>query len=182
MSSRLHQDYQTRIRSALASELGIANMLAVPRLEKIVINVGLNVNLQKDPKFTETVRRTLERITGQRPVETRSHTSVSSFKIRQGQVVGMKATLRGQRMWDFVDKLVSIVLPRTRDFWGLTPTAVDPHGNLSIGLKEHLAFPEIRSDEVERIHGLEITFVSTAKTRAHAFALYRMFGVPFKKD
>ena len=180
MASTLKHHYETDVKKALQERFGISNALAVPRLEKVIVNVGLNLNLSKDPKFHDTVRSTLRRITGQSPIATHSRTSVSSFKIRKGQVVGMKVTLRGVRMWDFLEKLIANVLPRTRDFWGIALSSVDARGNLSVGLREHLAFPEIRSDEVERVHGLEVTVVANAKTRAQALALYQALGVPFK--
>ncbi len=178
----LYQRYITVVRPELQRELGLSNVLSAPKIVRIVLDVGCNVNLQKDPKFLETVERTLARITGQRAVATRAKKSVASFKIRQNQVVGFMVTLRGQRMWDFLEKLIVAVLPRTRDFWGISEQAVDASGNLSIGFKEHLAFPEIRSDEVERIHGLGITVVACAKSREAAIALYRLLGVPLKKE
>lgn len=182
MTSTLQQRYRVDIVPELKKRFGEANLLALPKLSKIVLNVGMNLNAQKDPKFVETVRQTLTRITGQHPVERLAKKSVSSFKIRSGQLVGMVVTLRGRRMWDFFEKLVAIVFPRTRDFWGLSPTLVDQHGNCSIGFKEHLAFPEIRSDEVERVHGLEVTIVLRSASREQALTLYQLLGLPLKHE
>ncbi len=182
MQSTLQEHYRISVVPELMRRFGHANLLALPRLSKIIVNVGINVNAQKDPKFIETVRQTLTRITGQHPVERLAKKSVSSFKIRGGQLVGMMVTLRGRRMWDFFEKLAAIVFPRTRDFWGLSPTLVDQHGNCSIGFKEHLAFPEIRSDEVERVHGLEVTIVLASTSREQALVLYQLLGLPFKHE
>ncbi|MBI5135020.1 50S ribosomal protein L5 [Candidatus Uhrbacteria bacterium] len=153
------------------------NIMNKPKLTKIVLNVGIS-SKTKDPKFLETVRATLSRITGQKTVDTLAKKSISSFKIREGMVVGVMVTLRGRRMQDFLKKLTQITLPRTRDFWGLSPKHVDARGNFTLGLKEHLAFPEIRSDEVEHVHGLQITLVSTAKGKEQALAFYTSLGLP----
>ncbi len=153
------------------------NIMKKPKLTKIVLNVGIS-SKTKDPKFVETVRSTLARITGQKPVDTLAKKSLSSFKIREGMVVGVMVTLRGKRMNDFLQKFIHITLPRTRDFWGLSPKHIDAKGNLSIGLKEHLAFPEIRSDEVEHVHGLQITLVSTAADKKTALEFYKNMGIP----
>lgn len=151
------------------------------RLKKVVLNVGIS-SKTKDPKYVETIRATLSRITGQRPVETLAKQSLSSFKIREGMVVGMMVTLRGKRMKDFVTRFVSVTLPRTRDFWGVSANHIDAHGNLSMGLKEHLAFPEIRSDEVEHIHGLQITFVGSIKDKQKAVEFYKQLGIPLIEE
>jgi len=162
-------------------DLGYDNILAVPRLEKVVINVGTSQGL-KDAKYNEGVEATLKRITGQRPVKTLARQSISNFKIRAGQTVGLMVTLRSGRMYDFLDKLINVTLPRVRDFRGLDPKNIDQSGNLNLGLKEHLAFPEIKSDEVEKIHGLQITVVTTAKNKTEGLALLRELGFPFSKD
>jgi len=157
------------------------NPLAAIRLLKVSVNVGIPSST-KDPKFIDAVRDSLRRITGQLPVATLAKKSISSFKIRQGMVVGMKVTLRARRMRDFTTKLIHVVLPRTKDFWGLPKSHVDHQGNLTIGIKEHLAAPEIRSDEVEHLHGLEATLVSTAHTRGEALEFFKSLGVPFSND
>lgn len=157
------------------------NPMQRARLKKVVLNVGIS-SKTKDPKYIETVRSTLSRVTGQRPVETLAKQSISSFKIRQGMVVGMMVTLRGKRMNDFVTRFVTVTLPRTRDFWGVPSKHIDAHGNLTMGLKENLAFPEIRSDEVEHLHGLQITFVSSIKEKTQAIDFYKQLGIPLLNE
>ena|SRR3989338_1853559 len=179
--NRLREKFQKEIRPRLMKDLGYDNILAVPRLEKVVINVGTSQGL-KDAKYNEGVEATLKRITGQRPVKTLARQSISNFKIRAGQTVGLMVTLRSGRMYDFLDKLINVTLPRVRDFRGLDPKNIDQSGNLNLGLKEHLAFPEIKSDEVEKIHGLQITVVTTAKNKTEGLALLRELGFPFSKD
>lgn len=158
------------------------NAHAVPHLTKITLNVGLGKGLG-DARYLETAEQTLQRITGQRPVKTRARKSIAAFKIRQGNVIGLKVTLRGKRMWDFLEKLVNVTLPRTRDFRGLVPRkGLDGRGNYTLGFREHIAFPEIRSDEIEVIHGLQINVGMTAKTNEEAFALLTHLGFPFQED
>jgi len=164
----------------LKKELGIQNATALPKVVKVVVSVGLSQAL-KDPKVLETVERTLVRITGQKPVKTEARKSIANFKIRQGMVVGMMVTMRGARMWDFLTKLVDATFPRIRDFRGLSTKNVDRQGNASIGFREHLAFPEISSDEVERLHGLQITVTTTAGTREKGLLLLNALGFPFQK-
>ena len=179
--NRLKEKYLKEIRPQLKKELGFKSDLAVPRLEKIVINVGLG-KAKEDPKVKEVVLRTLERITGQKPIETKAKKAISNFKTRQGMVDGAKVTLRGERMYDFLDKMINIAFPRVRDFRGLSTKAIDPKGNLNIGFREHIVFPEIKSDEVENIHGLEIALVTTARKRANGEKLLEALGLPFKKE
>ena len=176
---RLTEKYQKEVIPALKEKFGYKNNLAVPKINRVVINVGTGPGL-KDPKFNDVVEGTLIRIAGQRPVKTTAKKSISNFKIRQGLVVGMMVTLRGKRMYDFVDKLINITLPRVRDFRGLETRSVDPQGNLNLGFKEHIAFPEIKSDEVEKIHGLQITLVTTAKTKEEGLELFKLLGFPFR--
>lgn len=175
----LRQKFHQHIAPALKQELGYRNVWQVPRLEKVVVSVGLGQGL-KDAKFAVAAVNTLRRITGQKPVETLAKQSIANFKIRQGQVVGLKVTLRGERMFDFLQKLVQVTLPRVRDFRGLDPQAVDRNGNVSIGVKENLPFPEISADEVERMHGVEVTVVTTARSREDGLALLRCLGLPFR--
>jgi len=157
------------------------NALAVPRMTKVTINVGTGKALQ-DEKLLDTIVDNITRISGQKTVFTKARKSIAAFKIRSGMTVGVQATLRGNRMYDFIEKLINITLPRVRDFQGINKKSVDANGNLSIGFKEHIAFPEIRSDEVEQIHGLEITITTTAKTHEEGVELFTMFGIPFIKD
>ena len=179
--SRIKEKYNKVVIPALKEEFGYKNKLAIPKIEKVVVNVGTGQGL-KDSKFNEVVEATLQRITGQQPVKAAAKKSISNFKIREGLVVGMATTLRGKRMDDFIDKLINITLPRVRDFQGLSEKSVDPQGNLNIGFTEHIAFPEIHSDEVEKIHGLQISVVTTAKTKKEGLELLKLLGFPFRKD
>ena len=158
-----------------------ANALAVPRMSKVTINVGTGKALQDD-KLLDFIVGTLTRISGQKTVFTKARKSIATFKIRAGMTVGVRVTLRGDRMYDFIEKLINVTLPRVRDFQGLDKKSVDGNGNLSLGFKEHIAFPEIRSDEIERIHGLEVTVTTTAKTHDEGVELLMILGFPFKKD
>lgn len=175
----LRETYTTQIVPTLKDALGIRNVLAVPRIIRVVVNVGVGKHF-RDDKDIDYIEKTMTRIVGQKPIRATAKKSISSFKVRKGMVVGLVATLHGKRMYDFVEKLVHVVLPRVRDFRGLDAKSVDSHGNFTIGFKEHIAFPEIGSDEVERIHGLEATIVTNAKTRERGLALFKAFGFPFK--
>ncbi len=177
----LAEHYKKTVVPALKAQFGYSNMHEVPRLEKIVLNVGLPAG-SKDPKLAETAEQVLRRISGQQPVKTLAKKAISNFKIRQGMVVGLMVTVRGKRMEALVEKLIHITLPRVRDFRGLSPKTLDGRGNLSIGFKEFTAFPEIRPDEVERLHGLEVAVVTTAKTYEEGFALLKLLGFPFKES
>ncbi len=175
----LQEKYITKVIPALKEKFGYKNDLAAPKLLKVIINTGIGQGL-KDPKFKETAKQTLARITGQKPVERKAKKAISGFKIRQNQIIGLVVTLRRERMYDFVDKLINIALPRTRDFRGLDPKSLDGKGNLTIGFREHLAFPEIKADEVEKLHGLEVTIVTTAKNDEEGLELLKLLGFPFK--
>ncbi|OGY45552.1 MAG: 50S ribosomal protein L5 [Candidatus Buchananbacteria bacterium RIFCSPHIGHO2_02_FULL_38_8] len=179
--NRLKEKYQKGVIPAMEKAFGYKNDLAVPKLEKVIVNVGTGPGL-KDSKFNEVVANTLQRITGQRPVSTTAKKSISNFKIRKGLIVGMIATLRGKRMYDFVDKLINVTLPRVRDFRGLSVKMVDGQGNLNIGFKEHIAFPEIKADEVEKIHGLQVSVITSAKTKEEGLELLKLLGFPFYKE
>jgi len=173
--------YKKEIVPKLQEEFGYSNIHAVPTLKSVTVNVGLGKGL-KDAKYLETIEDTLTRITGQKPVYTKARKSIAGFKIREGNVVGMMVTLRGKRMWDFVEKLIKVSLPRVRDFRGLSGKAFDGQGNYSIGLKEHMAFPEISSDEIDVIHGLQVTIATSATTDKESKALLTKLGLPLKKD
>ena len=177
----LKEYYFKKAVPELKKQFGYKNEMQVPKLEKAVLNVGLSKGL-KDATFIDTVESTLARITGQKPVKTKSKKSISNFKIREGMIIGMKVTLRGKRMYDFVEKLIKVTLPRVRDFRGLDPKALDNNGNLNIGIQEHISFPEIRSDEIEKLHGLEVAIVTNAKNREEAKALLAALGFPFKEE
>lgn len=178
MTTSLKKQFTAGIASSMEKEFGAINPMRIPKIVKITINVGISAS-NKDPKLAETVAETVSRITGQKPVETLAKKSIAAFKIREGMTVGMKATLRGERMYAFLLKLVNIALPRVRDFRGISPKLVDKNGNMTIGFKEHIAFPEIRPDEVERIHGLEVVITTTAKNREKGLALFKALGFPF---
>ncbi len=175
---RLQELYHKQIVPALKEQLGLANALAAPRFVKVVLHVGLGPAL-KDAKFLETVESTLRRMSGLQPVKTKAKKSISNFKIREGMVIGTMVTLRGARMYDFLERLVHVALPRVRDFRGISPKLVDAQGNITIGFRENLVFPEIRSDEVERLHGLEISIHTNAGSYDRGLALFRATGFPF---
>jgi large subunit ribosomal protein L5 len=162
-------------------DFGYANANAVPKITKVTLNVGLGKGL-KDAKFLETAEATLRRITGQSPVKTKARKSIAAFKIREGMVIGMKVTLRGKRMWDFLEKLVTVSIPRIRDFRGLTPIGFDETGNYTLGFPEHTAFPEIRTDEIEVIHGLQATISMTTASEAEGKNMLKSLGFPFKAE
>lgn len=178
----LKDKYNKEIVPKLMEKFGLKNRMSVPKIEKVSLNVGIKNENSKDAKFVETVEATLTRITGQKPVRTLAKKSIAGFKIREGNLVGMKVTLRGDRMWHFLDKLVNVTFPRVRDFRGISPKVVDKQGNLSIGFKEYISFPEIKPDEVERLHGLQVTVSTTAGDKAKGLELFTLVGFPFKKD
>lgn len=176
----LKEKYQKEVVSKMVEKFGYKNNLAVPKIVKVVLNIGLGEGL-KDKKFIDIAEQTLIRITGQKPIQTKAKKSVSAFKIREGMIVGMKVTLRKEKMYDFVEKFINVTLARVRDFRGLSSKAIDRQGNLTIGLKENIVFPEIRPDEIEKIHGLEVTVVTDAKSHEEGLELLTLMGFPFKK-
>lgn len=175
---RLKDLYQEQVVPTLAKDLGYQNVMQVPRLEKIVVNVGVGEALQNARALDATVED-LKTITGQMPIVRRARKSIASFKLREGNPVGVKVTLRGNRMWDFLDRLCNIALPRQRDFRGISPDSFDGRGNYSLGLREQLVFPEIDYDKIDKIRGMEITIVTTAGTDEEGFQLLRHLGMPF---
>jgi large subunit ribosomal protein L5 len=179
--ARLQNDYNTKIVKELQKELELANVHQVPRLEKIVINVGLG-RAKDDKKVIETAKNTLRKITGQEPIETVAKNSIAGFKLREGNMIGLKLTLRGTRMYEFMDRLLNIVLPRLRDFHGVSNKAFDKQGNYSIGMTDQSVFPELTFEETTTAHGLQAVFVIRAQERAHAKALLVKFGMPFEKE
>jgi large subunit ribosomal protein L5 len=176
---RLKVRYRQEALPRLQQELGLTNPMQVPRLEKVVINMGVGDSL-KDGRLMEAAVEDLQIITGQKPVVTKARKSVAGFKIREGMAIGAKVTLRGDRMWEFVDRLVSIAIPRIRDFRGLNPKAFDGHGNYTLGLTEQLIFPEIDYDKVAKVRGMDITVATTAKTDDEGRALLVALGFPFE--
>jgi large subunit ribosomal protein L5 len=167
------------VLARLQEELAVANPMRVPRLEKVVVNMGVGDAL-KDARMLEAAVDDLTVITGQRPVVTKARKSIAGFKLREGMAIGAKVTLRGDRMWEFVDRLVSIAIPRIRDFRGLDPNAFDGHGNYTLGLTEQLIFPEIDYDKVVKVRGMDVTIVTTAKTDDEGRALLVALGFPFE--
>ena len=176
----LLEDYKQRIVPLLMKELGYKNPLAVPRLLKIVVNVGLGEAVT-DPSVIEKVIKQLAKITGQKGIPTKARKSISGFRLRAGKPIGVKVTLRGKRMYDFFQKLVTIVLPRTRDFRGVTLKSVDEGGNCNLGFREQLVFPELSYDEIDKVRGLEVTIVTSAKTKKEGKRLLELLGMPFEK-
>lgn len=171
--------YNKEITKALHDEFGYTSKMEIPKLEKIVINMGVGEG-SKDDKFIEAAVKDLELIAGQKPVVTKAKKSIAGFKLREGQPVGVKVTLRGENMYNFMEKLIKVALPRVRDFHGISKTAFDGKGNYTLGIKEQLIFPEIEYDNVVKVRGMDIIFVTTAKTNKEAEALLKAFGMPYR--
>ncbi len=178
---RMKVMYDTEIRAALKEHLGLGNIMEVPRMSKIVVNMGVG-DAVSQAKLLEGAIRDMTTITGQRPITTRAKKSIAGFKLREGNPIGVKATLRNDRMWEFFDRLVTLAIPRIRDFRGLPTKSFDGHGNYTFGVTEQLIFPEVSYDDVDRTRGMDITIVNTAKTDEQGRALLDAFGFPFKKD
>ncbi|MBV8508264.1 MAG: 50S ribosomal protein L5 [Alphaproteobacteria bacterium] len=176
--ARLHEQYETTIRPALMQEFGYKNPMQVPRLEKIVVNMGVGEAVQ-DSKKAEAAAADLTAITGQHPVITKAKRSIATFKLRQGMPIGCKVTLRRERMYEFLDRLITVALPRVRDFRGISGRSFDGRGNFALGLKEQLVFPEIDYDRVDATRGMDVVIVTTANTDAEAKALLKAFDMPF---
>lgn len=181
MTPRLKDDYKERVAPLLKEQLGITNPTKIPRLEKIVVNMGVG-GAVSDSKLLDAAVNDLRTITGQQPMITKARKSIASFKIREGMPIGCKVTLRGDRMWEFFDRLIATAIPRVRDFRGLPVTSFDGRGNYSFGVTEQLIFPEIEYDKIDRVRGMDITFVTTADDDEGAKALLDAFGFPFKQD
>jgi len=179
MTARLKEFYQQKVVSALKQELGYANIMQVPQLKKIVVNMGLGDAVQ-NPKLLETGVSELTQITGQKPIVTKAHKSIANFKLREGVAIGCAVTLRGDRMYEFFDRLVNVALPRVRDFRGIPENAFDGRGNYSLGIREHVIFPEINVDKVEQVKGFTVSLVTSAKTDVEGRALLRALGMPFR--
>lgn len=180
MAPRFKEKYRTEVVGRLIEQMGYANVNQVPKLEKIVVNMGVGEAAQ-DAKALDAAMLDLGLITGQRPMVARARKSIAGFKIRQGMPIGAKVTLRGDRMWEFLDRLITTAIPRVRDFRGLNPNSFDGRGNYSMGVTEQLIFPEVDYDKVDRVRGMDITLVMSAKTDEEAKALLDAFAFPFKK-
>ena len=178
--SRLKEQYQNEIVDAMIKKFGYKNIMEVPKLEKIVVNMGVG-EAKENAKLLEAAMKDMETITGQKVVATKAKNSVANFKIREGMAIGCKTTLRGEKMYEFMDRLINLALPRVRDFRGVNPNAFDGRGNYALGIKEQIIFPEIEYDKVDKVRGMDIIFVTTAKTDEEARELLPLFNMPFAK-
>ena len=178
--SRLKEQYKNEIVDAMIKKFGYKNIMEVPKLDKVVINMGVG-EAKDNAKVLESAIADMEKIAGQKAVVTRAKNSVANFKIREGMPIGCKVTLRGERMYEFVDRLINLALPRVRDFRGVNPNAFDGRGNYALGIKEQLIFPEIEYDKIDKVRGMDVIFVTTAKTDEEARELLRLFNMPFAK-
>jgi large subunit ribosomal protein L5 len=181
MMNRLKERFQTEMVPALQESLSFTNMMQVPQIKKVVINIGMGEAMD-NPKALDAAVSDVMQITGQKPVITKARTSIAAFKLREGRAIGVKVTLRGEKMWAFLDRLLNIVLPRVRDFRGVSRDAFDGRGNYTLGLREQLIFPEIEYDKIDKIRGMEITIVTSATDDEQAARLLEMLGMPFRKD
>ena len=178
--SRLKEQYQNEIVDAMIKKFGYKNIMEVPKLEKIVVNMGVG-EAKENAKLLEAAMKDMETITGQKVVATKAKNSVANFKIREGMAIGCKTTLRGEKMYEFMDRLINLALPRVRDFRGVNPNAFDGRGNYALGIKEQSIFPEIEYDKVDKVRGMDIIFVTTANTDEEARELLTLFNMPFQK-
>ena len=178
--SRLKEQYQNEIVDAMIKKFGYKNIMDVPKLDKVVINMGVG-EAKENAKVLESAIADMEKIAGQKAVVTRAKNSVANFKIREGMPIGCKVTLRGEKMYEFVDRLINLALPRVRDFRGVNPNAFDGRGNYALGIKEQLIFPEIEYDKIDKVRGMDVIFVTTAKTDEEARELLKQFNMPFAK-
>jgi len=176
----MHERYKREIAPALFKQFSFKNVMQVPRVEKIVVNIGVGEALD-NPKALDAAVGDLTIVTGQKPVTTKARTSIANFKLREGRLIGVKVTLRGERMWAFLDRLLNIALPRVRDFRGVSANAFDGRGNYTLGIRDQLVFPEIEYDKIDKLRGMEVTIVTPAKTDEQARALLQLLGMPFGK-
>ena len=179
--NRMKERYQTELVPALQEQLGFKNVMQVPTIKKVVLNIGMGEALD-NPKSLDAAVGDVSKITGQKPIINNARTSIAAFKLREGRAIGVKVTLRGERMWSFLDRLINIVLPRVRDFRGISRDSFDGRGNYTLGLREQLIFPEIEYDKIDKIRGMEITIVTSAQNDEQAARMLEMFGMPFRKD
>ncbi len=178
--SRLKEQYQSEIKDAMIKKFGYKNVMEVPKLEKIVVNMGVG-EAKENAKVLDSAMGDMQLITGQKPIITKAKKSVANFKIREGMSIGCKVTLRGDKMYEFADRLINLALPRVRDFRGVNPNAFDGRGNYALGIKEQLIFPEIEYDKIDKVRGMDVIFVTTARTDEEARELLRLFNMPFAK-
>lgn len=178
--NRLKEQYESQIKDAMIKKFGYKNVMQVPKLDKIVVNMGVG-EAKENAKLLEAAMADMQTITGQKPVATRAKNSVANFKIREGMAIGCKVTLRGEKMYEFFDRLVNLALPRVRDFRGVNPNAFDGRGNYALGIKEQIIFPEIEYDKVDKVRGMDVIIVTTANTDEEARELLTLFNMPFAK-
>jgi len=177
----MQEHYKKDVAPALLKSFDFKNVMQIPRIEKVVVNIGLG-EAMTDPKALDAAVSDLTQITGQKPVTTRARKSIAAFKLREGVIIGTKVTLRGGRMWAFLDRLMNVALPRVRDFRGVSPNAFDGRGNYTLGLRDQLIFPEINYDKIDKLRGMEVTIVTSAETDDQARVLLQLLGMPFKKE
>ena len=178
--SRLKEMYESEIKDAMVKKFGYKNVMEIPKLDKIVVNMGVG-EAKENAKLLEAAVKDMEAITGQKVVTTKAKNAVANFKIREGMPIGCKVTLRGEKMYEFADRLINLALPRVRDFRGVNPNAFDGRGNYALGIKEQIIFPEIEYDKVDKVRGMDVIFVTTAKTDEEARELFTLFNFPFAK-
>jgi large subunit ribosomal protein L5 len=179
--NKLKERYEQEIVPALIKTFEFKNVMEVPRITKVVVNIGMGSEMENS-KAIEAAVSDLGKITGQKPIITKARKSIAAFKLREGRIIGTKVTLRGEKMWSFLDRLMNVALPRVRDFRGVSPDAFDGRGNYTLGLKDQLVFPEIEYDKIDKLRGMEITIVSTAKSDDQGRTLLQLFGMPFRKE
>ncbi len=181
MTHHMKEYYQNEIAPALMKAIGVDNVMEIPRITKVVVNIGVGEALD-NAKALEAAVADMTTITGQKPIITKAKKSIANFKLREGRSIGVKVTLRGERMWSFLDRLVNIALPRVRDFRGVSPNAFDGRGNYTLGLREQLVFPEIEYDKIDKLRGLEVSIITTARNDDESRQLLQMLGMPFRKE
>ncbi len=179
--NQLRERYQNEVAPALLKALDLGNVMQIPKIKKVVINIGAGEALD-NPKALDAAVEDITKITGQKPIITKARKSIANFKLREGRAIGVKVTLRGERMWDFLDRLINIALPRVRDFRGVSSDAFDGRGNYTLGLREQLVFPEIDYDKIDKLRGMEISIVTSARSDEEGRQLLKLLGMPFKKD
>lgn len=179
--NRMQERYQQEVVPALQNAFSYRNVMEIPRIQKVVVNIGLG-EAMGNSKALEAAITDMTTITGQKPIQTKARKSIANFKLREGVIIGVKVTLRGDRMWAFIDRLLNVALPRVRDFRGVSPDAFDGRGNYTLGLRDQLIFPEIEYDKIDKLRGMEITIVTTAKNDEHSRAMLKFLGMPFRKE
>ncbi|MCX6065478.1 MAG: 50S ribosomal protein L5 [Chloroflexi bacterium] len=179
--NRMQERYQQEVVPALQNAFNYRNVMELPRIQKVVVNIGLG-EAMGNSKALDAAITDMTTITGQKPIQTKARKSIANFKLREGVIIGVKVTLRGDRMWAFLDRLLNVALPRVRDFRGVSPDAFDGRGNYTLGLRDQLIFPEIEYDKIDKLRGMEITIVTTAKNDEHSRAMLKFLGMPFRKE